>query len=101
VYRRVWKAYPAYVRRRSVTRGSGVECEKVIAAVEPAELWGIENGEWSVNKTFSELLNRYRLRHAEELLISVGDEYTIEELHSKLNSYHDFVLLDIHENNMI
>jgi AraC-like DNA-binding protein len=32
----------------------------------------------SFNKTFSELLTGYRLRHAEELLISVGDKYTVE-----------------------
>lgn len=32
----------------------------------------------SLNKTFSELLTSYRLRHAEELLISAGDNYTVE-----------------------
>ena len=32
----------------------------------------------SFNKTFSELLTWYRLRHAETLLVSAGDKYTIE-----------------------
>jgi AraC-like DNA-binding protein len=32
----------------------------------------------SFNKTFSELLTGYRLRHAEELLVSAGDKYTVE-----------------------
>lgn len=32
----------------------------------------------SFGKTFSELLTGYRLKHAEELLVSAGDKYTVE-----------------------